>query len=85
MKSVCERLIIGRCGMRHREPFCSASMAAVACLSRDEDDMDFCSMTSDMLRFFKIGFLIHGDLEPRVPPRLSQPPRELMVLGWRGP
>lgn len=23
---------------------------------RDDDDSDFCSMTSDMLRFFKIGF-----------------------------
>lgn len=41
--------------------FCCACTAAAACLIRDDDDSDFCSMTSDMLRFFKIGFFFDCD------------------------
>lgn len=36
--------------------FCCACTAAAACLIKDDADIDFCSMTSDMLRFFRIGF-----------------------------
>ena len=36
---------------------CWDSIAAAACLRRLELDSDLCSITSDILRFFKIGFL----------------------------
>lgn len=36
-------------------------MAAVACLSKLEVDRDFCSIISDMLRFFRIGFVLYND------------------------
>lgn len=32
-------------------------MAAVACLSKDDDDKDRCNMTSDILLFLRMGFL----------------------------
>jgi hypothetical protein len=36
-------------------------MDAAACFSREDADIDRCNMTSDMLRFFKIGFLWVND------------------------
>ncbi len=41
---------------------CCAWTAAAACFTSDELDNDFCSMTSDMLRFFRIGFLLRKEL-----------------------
>jgi hypothetical protein len=34
-----------------------ACTAAVACFSRDAVESDLCNMTSDMLLFFRMGFL----------------------------
>jgi hypothetical protein len=36
---------------------CCAWTDSAACFTSDDDDSDFCSIASDMLRFFKIGFL----------------------------
>ena len=38
-------------------PFVSwACTAAVACLSSDAEERDLCNMTSDILRFLRMGF-----------------------------
>ena len=42
---------------------CCACTAAAACLTKDDADIDFCSMTSDILRFFKIGFLWRNEFD----------------------
>ena len=42
---------------------CWACTAAAAWLTNEEVDMDFCSITSDMLRFFKMGFLTMNELD----------------------
>lgn len=36
---------------------CCAAIAAAACFKREDDEIDLCNIISDMLRFFKIGFL----------------------------
>jgi hypothetical protein len=36
---------------------CWAWTDSAACFTSDDDDNDFCNIASDMLRFFKIGFL----------------------------
>lgn len=41
---------------------CCACTAAAACLTSDELDNDFCNMTSDILRFFSMGFLFRKEL-----------------------
>ncbi len=48
-----------RPGLMMRPPFsfCCASTAAAACFIRDDVDRDLCSIISDMLRFFRMGFL----------------------------
>lgn len=37
-------------------------MASVACFTSEDVDMDFCSMISEALRFFRIGFLVRNEL-----------------------
>jgi hypothetical protein len=44
------------CGRLDLLSDCCACTAAVACFNNEEDDNDLWSITSDMLRFFKIGF-----------------------------
>ena len=53
------------CGLLGRyvcELPCCAWTAAAACITNDEDERDFCSMTSEALRFFRIGFLVKKEL-----------------------
>lgn len=57
--SVLARDSIGRRAAR----FCWAWRAAVACLRSDAALRDCCNMTSDMLLFFKIGFLSMKDAD----------------------
>src|SRR3569833_2631179 len=38
--------------------FCCACTAAAACLTSEDEERDFWSIISDMLLFFKIGFLL---------------------------
>jgi hypothetical protein len=59
-KSDCARPKDGR--FRRLGRSCCACTAAAACFTSEELDSDFCSMTSDMLRFFKIGFLFRKEL-----------------------
>ena len=58
--------MIGRCLLRANTeagPFSrSAWTAAAASFTSDDDESDFCSMISDMLRFFSIGFLCKNEL-----------------------
>ena len=58
-KSGVTRPMIGR-GLRNSSVtpvVCWACTDSAACWSNDDDDNDFCSIASDMLRFLRIGFL----------------------------
>jgi hypothetical protein len=62
-KSELARPMTGRLGLSINEPSaCCACTAAAACLTSDEADIDLCNMTSDILRFFNIGFLWRKEL-----------------------
>lgn len=43
-------------------PYCCARRASVACFINDDDEIERCSMTSDRLRFLRIGFLLTNEL-----------------------
>ena len=66
---------------------CWACTAAAAWLISDEVEMDFCSITSDMLRFFRMGFFTRNEFD--LDKRLTG--SEVFWLlcrleeGWRGP
>jgi hypothetical protein len=48
---------------RPKPPDCCACTAAAACFKSDEDDSDLWSIISDILLFFKIGFLFKNELD----------------------
>ena len=50
---------------------CCACTDSAACFTNDEDDSDFCSMASDMLRFLRIGFLTPLTKDPDLDKRLT--------------
>jgi hypothetical protein len=54
----------GRClGLSKTLPLvCCACTAAAACFRSEDVEIDFCSITSDMLRFFRMGFLCRNEL-----------------------
>lgn len=58
---------------------------------REEEDSDFCSIASDMLLFFRIGFFLDGefikefDLLMSVLLQRSESDRLLLFPGKRGP
>lgn len=50
-------------GRSHRRTLvCCACRASVACFTRVDEDKDFCSITSDKLRFLSMGFLAPNEL-----------------------
>jgi len=63
-------------------------MAAAACFSKDEEDSDRCSIISDMLRFFKMGFLLRNEFDLDKPLPAGDDDDGIRALServWRGP
>lgn len=62
-KSELARTIDGRSNIDRLDLLpCWACTEAAACFIKEDVDSDFCNMTSDMLRFFRIGFLCRNEL-----------------------
>ena len=57
------RSMPGRLPILFNPPFCWAWTAAAACFTRDEVERDLWSMISDMLLFFKMGFLLMNEFD----------------------
>lgn len=66
---------------------CCACTAAAACLTSEEVEMDFWSMTSDMLLFFRIGFFWRKELvlESRLTGSEVCVETDRLEAGCRGP
>lgn len=87
-EAACTRM--GRCLRRSRGVPRARSWAwtsAAACFTRQDDEMEFCSITSDMVRFFKIGFLAKNEfvLDSRLGGSETCGGLSLFEPGWRGP
>lgn len=62
-KSVVARSRPGRLPILLKPSFCCACTAVAACFTSDEVDSDLWSMISDMLLFFKMGFLLMKEFD----------------------
>jgi hypothetical protein len=76
------------CEDEREAPDCWAWTAAAACLRREEAERERCSIISDMLRFFRMGFLWRKELDfemRRLPMGEVEGMKGLPEPVWRGP